>query len=116
MKKVQFINLKNGKRYEGYLANTFIERSLGLMGKFELPKGLDFLLIKPCNSIHTFFMRFPIDVIFVSKKNKIVQIKKNIVPWRITPIYFRANYVLEFKAGTITNININDEVEIVCLN
>ena len=97
------------------LANDFFSRVKGLMFK----KGLegDGLLIKPCNSIHTFFMKFNIDVIFLDKSLKIVKIIKNLPPWRVTPIYFKACQVIEFEAGKINDYILEgDYLEEVCLN
>ncbi len=58
---------------EAYIADTVFSRVKGLLGKQSLDEG-SALIIKPCNSIHTFFMRFPIDVFFVDRNNKIVKI------------------------------------------
>ena len=90
------------------MANTMDERMIGLMMKKDLV-GYDGLLIVPCNSIHTFFMRMNIDVLFLDKKNKIVKIIYDMKPWRLTGIYFKAHQVLEMKAGTLSrNIKIGD--------
>lgn len=82
------------------LAQTMIDRMIGLMGK-ENMNGFDGLLIKPCNSIHTFFMRFPIDVIFLTKEFKVVKVVENLKPWRMTGIYFSSAQVLELEGGTL---------------
>lgn len=82
------------------LANSIIDRMIGLMFKKEM-RGFNALLIEPCNSIHTFFMRYDIDVIFLSKNNEVVKIIRNMRPWRLSWIYFRATKVLEMKGGTL---------------
>ena len=82
------------------MAQNSYSRILGLMFKKSLPKNRGLLLI-PCNSIHTFFMRFPIDVIFLNKHNTIVGIYRNLKPWRITKIFFTAKKVLELPANSI---------------
>lgn len=87
------------------VADNFVTRTFGLIPKKELKEG-EGLLIKPCCSIHTFFMKFAIDVLFVNKKNKIVALYENVKPWRTLPVHFSSQYVIELPAGTITAKNI----------
>jgi len=84
------------------LANTPLSRMAGLLGKKELAKG-QALILDPCNSIHTFFMRFPIDVLFLDKSNRIVKAVSSIKAFRLTHIYFRAKFAVELPAGTIAS-------------
>ncbi len=81
-------------------ARRFGERFLGLMGRRHLPVG-EGLLIRPCNSIHTFFMRIPIDVAFLDGEGRIVRLYRALPPWRATPIHFKAKSVLELPAGVL---------------
>lgn len=81
-------------------AKDTISRMKGLMFVKDMPNCNGFL-IEPCNSIHTFFMKFSLDVAFLNKNNEVVKIFKNLKPWRITRIYFSAKKVLEMKAGTM---------------
>ncbi|OIQ15709.1 MAG: hypothetical protein BM556_17285 [Bacteriovorax sp. MedPE-SWde] len=81
------------------VANSFFSRLIGLMFKKEM-KGYDGLLIKRCNSIHTFFMMFNIDAIFMNKDNEVIRIYKSIKPWRMTRIVWKATQVLELRPGT----------------
>ncbi|MDD0854452.1 DUF192 domain-containing protein [Halobacteriovorax sp. GB3] len=85
------------------VAETFFQRLIGLMGTKEMI-GYDALLIPHCNSIHTFFMRMDIDVIFLNSQYEVVKVIKNMKPWRMSWIYFTAKHVLELKAGTVNNI------------
>lgn len=62
-------------------ANTFMRRLKGLMLKPSLPSGQG-LLLTPCSSIHTCFMRFPIDVVYLSRDYKVLDIE-TIAPWRL---------------------------------
>jgi len=82
------------------VANTFMSRLKGLMFVSEI-KGMDGLIIEKCNSIHNCFVRFPIDVIFLSGDNQVVKIIKEFKPWRFSFIYFKAKRVLELPAGKI---------------
>lgn len=82
------------------VAQNVFSRILGLMFKKTLGPA-EGLLLCPCNSIHTFFMHFPIDVVFMSKEGTIIKILRNLPPWRVTRIYFSAKRVLEVGAGKI---------------
>ncbi|MDR2395916.1 MAG: DUF192 domain-containing protein [Endomicrobium sp.] len=62
------------------VAKTFFSKFLGFMFKKDANYAL---LFKNCKSIHTFFMRFNLDIIFLDKENKVVKIVKNIRPFRI---------------------------------
>lgn len=81
-------------------ADTFWSRFLGLMGKQGLPAGGG-LLITPCNSIHMFFMKIPLDILFIDKKNCVVHLMENIRPWRVSPIIRNACSTIELPAGAI---------------
>jgi len=106
-------NLNLGKNIR--LANNLLSRLKGLM--FEEKLIGDGLLIRPCNSIHTFFMKFNIDVMFLNKDLKIVKIIRNMPPWRITKIYFDAWQVLEIEGGSLSDeIVEGDSIEEICLN
>ena len=81
-------------------AEYFIDRFVGLMGRKSLAFG-EGLHIVPCNSIHTFFMRIPIDVAFLDRDGVIVKQFLALPPWRATSVYFQAKSVLELPAGTL---------------
>lgn len=87
------------------LANSFFTRVLGLIPKRSISES-EGLIIDPCSSIHTFFMRFAIDVVFVNQKNKVVALYENVKPYRILPIHFSSSFVLELGAGQISAHNI----------
>ncbi|MCE9666270.1 DUF192 domain-containing protein [Myxococcus stipitatus] len=81
-------------------ATTFARRFKGLMGVTQLAVGQG-LHIQPCNSIHTFFMRIPIDVAFLDAQGRIVKQMLALPPWRTTSVYFQARSVLELPAGVL---------------
>lgn len=81
-------------------ASTFVQRLVGLLGRASLPLG-EALLLAPCNAIHTFFMRMPIDVAFLDDEGVIVKQLEALPPWRATAVYRRARAVLELPAGTL---------------
>lgn len=98
------------------IADGFMDRLIGLMFSSEM-KNFDALIIEPSNSIHTCFMKYPIDVLFLDKNNKVVKIFNNLVPWRFTSIYLKARRVVELPVGKIPiDLKIGDEVKIQCLN
>jgi len=79
-------------------AEGFFARAKGLIGRKGLERGTG-LLIPKCNCIHTFFMRFPIDAVFLDKAGNPVKTVRNIRPWR--PFVwggFKAVQVLETDA------------------
>jgi uncharacterized membrane protein (UPF0127 family) len=87
------------------LADTFIKRLTGLMFKKNLSSN-EGLYITKCNSIHMFFMRFSIDIIFIDKNSKIVYLLKDFKPWRISKIVNGAKDTLELPSGTIERLGI----------
>jgi uncharacterized protein len=96
------------------IAKSFFDRTLGLMFK----KNIDFnsgLLIKDCNWIHTFFMRFPIDVIYIDKNNKIIDIQKNLKPWTFAKPRFKSKHVLELKGGFLDKFSVKVKEELKCI-
>jgi len=82
------------------LADDLVSRIVGLMFKKTL-NDMTGLLITPCNSIHTFFMRFDLDILFISPSGEIVKVIRGMKPWRMSWIYFRASQVLELKGGSL---------------
>lgn len=84
------------------VASSLTSRVLGLMFKKNLSEN-ESLLIEPCNSIHTCFMNFAIDVVFISKDNVVIHVIENMRPWKFSSIYFKSKKVLELKGGTLKN-------------
>jgi len=70
------------------------------------------LLIQPCNSIHTFFMRFPIDVLFLSEEKVIIDRRLSLKPGKVLRPVKGAKMVLEAEAGCLTNYKIGEQLEI----
>ncbi len=89
------------------IANNFISRTIGLMGRKSM-KPSSSLWIKNCNRIHTCFMKFPIDVIFVDKKLIVKKIYKHAKPWHHMFLgTWGANSVFEMPNGTLENLTIS---------
>lgn len=94
-------------------AETFFTRLKGLLGRESLESGSG-LLIKPCNSIHCFFMKFPIDVAFVDKDHKVIKVLPGMKPFSTSPIVTGAKFVIEANAGEFNEkLEKGDTVEIL---
>jgi uncharacterized protein len=87
-------------------------RNKGLLQRDSLPAG-QALILAPCNSIHTFFMRFSIDVLFMSRNGQVLRLARTLAPWRIA-MAWRAAAVVELPAGTIdqTDTRVGDVLEL----
>ena len=87
----------------GRLLTAFDSKSrrTGLLRHQHLDPGTA-LIIAPCNSIHTFFMRFPIDVAFMAKDGRVLKVRKDLAPWRLAAA-IRAHSVIEFAAGVLAD-------------
>jgi uncharacterized membrane protein (UPF0127 family) len=81
-------------------ASTFWEKFKGLMFRKEFSQE-NCLIILQCNSIHTCFMNFPLDIIFLNKENRVVHLIEGIKPYKISPIIKEACFVVELAAGCI---------------
>jgi uncharacterized membrane protein (UPF0127 family) len=79
------------------LAETPLTRLKGLLGRRELPSG-EGLLLRPTSSIHMFFMRFPIDAVWVNKELKVLKISPDVAPWKVAGCK-GAKGVVELPAG-----------------
>ena len=90
--------LINGSMVEIELAESFLSRLRGLMGRKKLEKGRG-LLLAPCNSIHMLFMRFSIDVIYLDKEFCIKKIARNVPTWIGMSFCFGAWAALEMASG-----------------
>jgi len=112
---MKVINTSNQKTVADNVkvANNSISRFIGLLNRSHLEEG-EGLLIIPCNSIHSFFMRFNFDAVFLDKSNKVKFLIKNMTPCKVSPVIFSAHSVLELPAGTIerSKINIDDALEL----
>ncbi len=94
------------------VADNPLTRIIGLMFR-KKPLDSDGLILEPCNSIHTFFMRYPLDIVFLSKTNEVVKIIRYLKPWRMTLIYFKARKTLELPAGNLpADIQVGDILEV----
>ena len=99
------------------IAITPFERIKGLLGTSELQDGCGMLIV-PCNSIHTFFMRYSIDVAFLDGEMRIVHTMHSLPPWRVCiPVGVGAKMALELPPGKLaeTNTAVGDMLEVKLL-
>jgi uncharacterized membrane protein (UPF0127 family) len=80
------------------VARGLWSRFWGLMGRRSLPDGHG-LLLEPCSSVHMFFMRFPLDVVFLNREKRVVRIIPALKPWRTALGGRGAHSALELNAG-----------------
>ncbi|MBI5420116.1 MAG: DUF192 domain-containing protein [Deltaproteobacteria bacterium] len=95
-------------------AETFFRRLRGLL--FAPPlEGGEGLWIAPCGSVHTFGMRYPIDVLFLDRRGEVVGLYPNLAPNRFTKHTGRAKGALELPAGMIsgTGTELSDRLELL---
>ena len=83
-------------------ARSFSQKLFGLMGQKMLPPSGG-LLIHHTNWIHTFWMRFPLDLIYVDRAQRVVGLEAALPPNRIGKPFWSAQSVIELSAGTIQN-------------
>lgn len=93
-------NLTSGRVLVARLEAAFdsATRKNGLLGRDRLEPGAG-LVIAPCGGVHTFFMRFPIDVVFVARDGRVVKVRHAVRPWRLA-LAVTAFCVIELPAGT----------------
>ena len=114
---IQITNLTRDRilAASGELARSFWARGRGLMGRASLPDSYA-LIIFPESSIHTFFMRVPIDVLFVDRDDKVIGLRAAMPPSRpfagVAP--WRGRYVIEMPAGVIasTGTALGDQLQL----
>ena len=94
-------------------ASSFGARLSGLIGKRFSP-ALDGMVFDRCNAIHTFFMRYPIDVIFADEKYRVLKTVPAFPPWHPFLACKKAFYVIELPAGTLesTATAVGDQLDL----
>ena len=93
------------------VADSGPKRNKGLLGRDRLARG-EGLWIIPCEAVHTFGMRFPIDLVYLDREKRIRKLRREVPPWRLSACLF-AHSVIELPAGTIrdTQTQLGDTLE-----
>src|SRR3989338_961853 len=96
------------------VAGAFFARMVGLLNRRSLNER-EGLIILSCRQIHMVFMRFPIDVIFVDKNHKVAGLVRNIQPFGVSPIFWKASFAIEVPTTTIekSQTQLGDSIEFV---
>jgi uncharacterized membrane protein (UPF0127 family) len=93
------------------IADSSLRRMVGLLGtpRLEPQSGL---LIFPTQAVHTIGMKYPIDIVFVDRERRVVGIRKGLRPYRLTPVFWRAECVVELPEGVIdaTRTEVGDQL------
>ena len=100
--------LKRGARIllpEVRRAASFCARAWGLLGHGELSDEGG-LWITPCSSVHTCFMRHPIDIVFLDRRQKVLSVHARVRPWRLCWGSWQSGHALELAAGAARRLEI----------
>lgn len=101
---MELLDQQTEKRISTSIRTSYVfhKRLKGLMFEKYL-SAEEAMHINPCRSVHTCFMKFPIDVVFVNEDLEVVSLEENMKPYQFGKAVPRAQSVFEFKAGTIQN-------------
>ena len=94
------------------LAEGVWSRFWGLMGRKALPNDAG-LLLKPSSSIHTAFMRFPIDIVFLDRSLRVVKVVPELKPFRVSVAFGGAYSALELNAGAAAQAGVETGDQLV---
>jgi uncharacterized protein len=97
------------------VADTSAKRRVGLLKHSHLDRGQG-LWIVPCESVHTFFMKFAIDLVYLDRHHKVRGVRHSVAPWRLSAC-LTAHSIIELPAGTVraTGTNAGDQLRIETL-
>ena len=119
--KVTYVKVRNATRnvdlgHSIRLASSLVDRARGLLGTPALAPG-EGLWLSPCSSIHTFFMRYPIDIVFLDADHRVLA-QQTLIPWRVSRWIAKSRGVLELAAGTLerTGTQQGDRLEVKDVN
>jgi uncharacterized protein len=88
------------------IARNFYQRLVGLMFSSQLPVDEAFFIPR-CSSIHTCFMRYPIDLVYVDAQGVVTKLVKHLKPWRFSRAAKPTQHVVELAAGSIERLGLN---------
>jgi uncharacterized membrane protein (UPF0127 family) len=111
---VQIVNTTRNRvlAEQAWEAMSFGTRLKGLLGRTGLDEG-EGVYIRPCNSIHSFFMKFRFDAAFVDEQGRVLHVIRAMKPWRISKIVVGAVGVVELPAGVLEGTSIGDQLEFI---
>ena len=99
------------------VADTFLSRFFGLMGKRAVSPGGG-LWISPSSGVHTCWMRMPIDIVALDSNLRIVKLGHRVGPWRISGLGLKTHSILELAAGRIEEcgLTVGDQLKMVAVS
>ena len=83
------------------------DRMKGLLGTNELPRS-SAIVLEPARQVHTFGMKYPIDIIFCDDEMRVIGVLESVAPMRLTPFRWRSRYVIECGAGAAAGVREGD--------
>lgn len=107
---IKILKYKESAIIDIFIADSFAKRLLGYM--FRKQPHYNAVMLKPCNSIHTFFMKFNIDVLFLSGDMEVIKKIENLRPGQVVTKVIGAKIVIEAKEGVLNNIEEGDKLDI----
>lgn len=84
-------------------------RMRGLLGRDPLGHG-EGLLLSPCKQVHTFGMRYPIDVVFCDAQWRVTRVVRDMRPWRVSRIEWQARTAIELPPGAASGVAVGDRL------
>src|SRR5258707_1202577 len=113
MKLVRVINRTKSEvlAERAELATSYWSRFWGLMGRRDLAPGAG-LVLRPGGGIHMWFMRLPLDVVHVDKRDRVTHVLRNIKPWRFGPLFVGNKWAIELPVGAADGTQVGDEIGI----
>lgn len=97
---------------EARLARSMWQRMVGLLNRSSLGRG-EALILPHCRSVHTCFMRFPIDVVLVDGGWRVVAVYPDLLPWRMIPYVWTAKAVIELPSGAASQAQVAPGAQLV---
>jgi uncharacterized membrane protein (UPF0127 family) len=94
-----------------FQARSLWQLTSGLLSRQPLEKS-EVLWLEPCGSIHTWGMRYAVDVVFVDPQQRVLRVTRNVAPWRIALAPAGTRAALEFRAGEASGIRVGDQLEL----
>src|SRR5262245_13353316 len=111
----RLVNLRTGAIVADRLLPAFESeaRRRGLLAYASMPEGAA-MVIAPTNAVHTFFMKFAIDLLFVARDGRVVKARGDVRPWRMSGAW-RGHAVIELEGGALrrTAVNVGDQVTVL---
>jgi uncharacterized protein len=113
MRLVRVVNRTRGEvlAERAELATSYWSRFCGLMGRRALPPGTG-LVLQPGGGIHMWFMRIPLDVVHVDKRDRVTHVLRGIKPWRFGPLFVGGKRAIELPVGAAASTQVGDEVDV----